>query len=232
MIFSVKIAMYFFSICLLSIVLLFFVTLGGIFSAYLYKKIGDDTAWNAGFNSLNPLNHIDYFVIIFFIITGWFIGMKKPTFLHNWKDGFKGFCQKLVFIFCPAMFHLFIASFLLFIGVYFFSYQFFLLACKTSLKANYFYISEVSKFLQIKGPKLIFSIFSLYGVILNLNLALLDFLFSILDYIIKKYFFDDMLNIKFVFLLYATVILLLYLFGNGIMYFFWNIIIIPLLLLF
>ena len=232
MIISIKVAMYFFSLCLLTISLLFFVTLGGFFSSYLYKKIGDSTSWESGYDSLNPFNHIDYFVIIIFIFTGWFIGIKKPLFLHNWQQGYKGVLQKISYLFLPAFFHLILASVLLFIGVYFFSYQFLLLSFKTSLKANAGYILEVAKLLQVKGPQLIFALFSLYSVVLNLNLALLDILFSFLDYIIKKYFFENILDIKFIFLLYGIVMCLLYMFGNSIMYFFWNIIVIPLLLLF
>jgi hypothetical protein len=232
MIIPIKAAMYFFSFTLLTLSLLFFVTAGGIFSSFLYKKIGDDSSWHSGYNSFNPFNHIDYFVIIFFIFTGWFIGIKKPPFLGNWKEGLKGLLQKSIYLFVPSLFHLFLGSVLLFIGVYFFSYQFLLLAFKTSLKANTLYIYEVSSTLQIKGPQLIFALFSLYSIVLNLNLALLDFLFSVLDYVIKKYFFEEMLNIKFIFLLYAIVMLLLYIFGNKIMYLFWNIIVSPLILLF
>jgi hypothetical protein len=229
---TIKAAMYFFSLCLLTISLLFFVTLGGIFSSFLYKKLGDDSSWESGYNSCNPFNHIDYFVIMFFIFTGWFIGIKRPPFLYTWKKGLQGFFQKLAYLFAPSLFHLCIASILLFAGVYFFSYPFLLLSFKTTLKANIGYIYEVLSLLKIKGPKLIAALFFLYSIILNLNLALLDFLFALLDYIIKKYFFEQMLNLKFIFLLYAVVMFLLYLVGNKIMYLFWNIIITPLILLF
>lgn len=232
MIIPIKAAMYFLALCLLTISLLIFIVAGGVFTSYLYKRIGDSSSWENGYQSLNPFNHIEYFVIILFIITGWFIGMKRPSFLHNWKNGIKGILQKLAYLFVPSLFHLVIASILLFVGVYFFSYQFLLLSFKASLKVNISYITEVCNILHIRGPQLIFVLFSLYSIILNLNLALLNFLFSILDYIIKKYFFEQMLNIKFIFLLYGIVMLLLYIFGNSIMYFFWNIIVIPLLLLF
>jgi hypothetical protein len=232
MIIPIKAVIYFFSLFLLTTSLLFFVTLGSIFCSFLYKKMGDDSSWESGFSSLNPLNHIDYFVIIFFIFTGWLIGIKRPAFFNNWKKGLSGILQKLIYLFVPTLFHLFIASLLLFIGVYFFSYEFLLLSFKTSLKVSSSYIYEVITLLKIKGPKLIFALFFLYSVILNLNLALLDFLFSLLDYIIKKYFFEQMLNIKFIFLLYGIIMLMLYIFGNKIMYLFWNIIITPLILLF
>jgi hypothetical protein len=231
MVLSAKIGMYFFSLSLLTLALLLFVTVGGIFSSYIYKKIGDPSSWDNGYNSLNPFNHIDYFVVIFFIVTGWFIGMKKPSFEHNFLNGIKGFLQKIIYFIAPMSLHLILASFLLFLGVYLFSYDFLLLAFKTSLKANPAYVTNVFTILQVKGPKLILSLFSLYSIVLNLNLAILSFLFSILDYIIKKYFFEDMFNIKFIFLLYAFVLLLLYVFGNSIMYFFWNIVIMPLFLL-
>jgi hypothetical protein len=85
--------------------------------------------------------------------------------------------------------------------------------------------------LHIKGPKLLCVIFSLYSIVINLNLALLSVLFAGLDYIIKRYFFDDVLDIKSMLLLYMFVFFLLYMFGNSILYFFWNIIITPLFLL-
>lgn len=232
MIIPIKAVIYFFSLFLLTTSLLFFVTLGGIFCSFLYKKMGDDSSWESGYRSCNPFNHIDYFVIIFFIFTGWLIGIKRPTFFNNWKRGVSGILQKLTYLFVPTLFHLFIASLLLFFGVYFFSYEFLLLSFKTSLKVSGSYIYEVITLLKIKGPKLIFALFFLYSIILNLNLALLDFLFSLLDYIIKKYFFEQMLDIKFIFLLYGIIMLMLYIFGNKIMYLFWNIIITPLILLF
>ncbi len=232
MVFSAKVAMFIFAVFLLTTSLLFFVTLGGVFSSYLYKKIGDSSAWESGFNSLNPFKHVDYFVLIFFLFTGWFFGIKKPPFFYNWSKGLRGFLQKLSYLFVPSLFHLSIASLLLFLGVYFFSYPFLLLAFKASLKVNSVYLLHVLAVLQIKGPKLIFALFSLYSIILNLNLALLHFLVSFLDYIIKKYFMEDMLDIKFILSFYGIVIFLLYLFGNKIMYFFWNIIITPLFFLF
>lgn len=230
MIISIKIAMYFFSLLILTISLLFFVTLGGVFCSYLYKKIGDSSSWDSGYNSFNPSKHVDFFLIILFILTGWFVGIKKPPFINNWENGIKGFIQKISYLLIPTIFYLIISAILLFIGVYFFSFKLLVLAFKTSLKANFSYIAEVSSLLTIKGPKLIGAVFLLYSVILNLNLSLLYLLFSFLDYIIKKFFLKYTFDIKFIFLLYGFVILLLYLFGNSIMYFFWNIIITPLIL--
>lgn len=232
MIISLKAAMYFLSLFLLTMSLILFVTLGGVLSAYLYKLIGDSSAWESGYNSLNPFKHIDYFIILIFMITGWFLGMRKPPFYYMWESGLKGYLQRIVYFFGPALIHLIIASLFLFCGVYFFSLNFVVLAFKTLLKANYQFVFDIVSLLKINGLKLIAVLSMLYSIPVNLNLALLDLVFSFLDFVTKRYFMENILNIRFILLLYAFVILFLYFFGNYIMYFFWNIILLPLLLLY
>lgn len=228
MIISIKAAMYLLSLLLLTVSLILFVTIGGVFTAYFYKLIGDQSAWDNGYNSLNPFKHIDFFIIIVFMITGWFLGMRKPPFYYVFADGVKGFIQKLSYFFIPPLFHIISASLLLFVGAYLFSLNFVVLAFKTSLKANNQFVLDIVSLLKINGFRLISVLFALYSISINLNLALLNIVFSIIDIITKKYFSENIFDLKLILLLYVLIILFLYLLGNYIMYFLWNLILLPL----
>lgn len=231
MIISLNASMYLFSLLILIFSLLFFLTIGGVFNAYLYKQMGDDSAWDSDYSSLNPIYHIDLFVLVVFIFLGWLIGMKKPPFSYDWADGVKGICQKFIFIFGVGSFYLFWASLFLFIGALLWKGSFVILAFKTGLKANSHFILEVSNLLKIKGPSLILAVFSLVSVVINLHLAIIDLLFSFLDFVLKKYLANYIMDFKFIIGIYLFFILVFSLYGNVIMYFFWNLISLPLYLL-
>ncbi|MFC1894356.1 site-2 protease family protein [Candidatus Dependentiae bacterium] len=60
-------------------------TFRGFFTALVAKKLGDDTAYNDGFLSLNPLVHIDLFgllfMLAFLILISSFLGFFNTGFL-------------------------------------------------------------------------------------------------------------------------------------------------------
>jgi hypothetical protein len=232
MVFSMQIIMYFISLFLLTATLILFVTLGGCFSAYLYKRIGDSSAWENGFGNMNPSNHIDPLVVLVFVITGWFFGIKKTPFYSEFEPNFKGFIKKMIYCFGPAMFHLSLASIILYIGVSCFSLPFFSLAITTPLGASSTFITTVVGGLKVKGVKLICAIFFLYSISINLSLALLDLLFSCIDAFLKRYIIAYMDNMKFLFIFYFCLFFLIACFSRYITYFFWKMIIFPLYLMY
>lgn len=74
---------------ILVLVYLFSVTVAGCFRAWVAKKMGDDTAEEFGFLTLNPLNHVDLFgfsVLILFcdvsrtIFPGFLAGRSVPIY--------------------------------------------------------------------------------------------------------------------------------------------------------
>jgi len=54
------------------------VMLGGFFSAWIADKLGDDTAKNKGFLTLNFSNHIDFFYMMLTLIFMPYLGFTKP----------------------------------------------------------------------------------------------------------------------------------------------------------
>lgn len=228
-----QIVMYFLSLFLVTASLIIFVTIGGFFSSYFYKLIGDSTSWENGFDSLNPLNHIDLFNILIFMITGWFLGMKRPPFDNDFKmNQFIDVCKMILYIIGPGLFHIIIAAIILFLGVLCFSIPFFQLAIKTSLRANSYFIFDIVSILKINGIKLLFATFCLYSISINLILALLNFIFAFIDILFKRYFVYMMADMKFIFLFYVAIFLFVAFFSGYITYFFWKIIVLPLYLLY
>lgn len=231
MIFSQQVVMYFLSLFLVTMSLIFFVTIGGFFTAYFYKILGNSTACEDGFNSLNPLNHLNPFIILIFMTFGWFFGMKRPQLATEFYSGNRE-VKKIISFFGPGLFHIVLASVMLFIGVYYFSFSFSFFAIKTSLQASSNFILELVSSLKINGIKLLCAGFLLYSVSMNLVLGLFNFLFSLIDLFFKKYFSYNMSDMRFIFLFYICIYLFLLFFSKYIMYFFWKIIILPLYLLY
>lgn len=228
---SLNASMYFFSLLILVFSLLFFLTIGGVFQAYVYRKIDNDAIEDDTSFSWNPIHHIELFVFVVFIFFGILVSLKKQPFLHKWADGIKGIIQKILFMFSGGCFHLFCASIFLFFGTLLWKSPFIFLALKTSLKADYHFIFDIKNILGVQGPKLILATFSLVSIAINLHIAMLDFLFSILDFTLRKYLLSYMLDFKFILGIYLLFLIFFLLYGNAIMYFFWRVISSPLYLL-
>ncbi|MGA9530549.1 MAG: hypothetical protein WBQ73_01530 [Candidatus Babeliales bacterium] len=73
------------------------VPIAGTFKAYLAKKCGDNTGENLGYLSLNPLDHLDFFGLVFFVLMGIGIARTIPVNINNITSPGKAIKVFLVF---------------------------------------------------------------------------------------------------------------------------------------
>lgn len=78
-----KIAQYAISLITLLIAYLFTVTIAGCFRAWVAKKMGDSTAEDAGFLTLDPIVHSDFLGILLLTLFGVGWGQNIPVNPHN-----------------------------------------------------------------------------------------------------------------------------------------------------
>jgi|SRR5579859_4343549 len=80
----------FFSFIVASSLAYFMITIfSGYFQAWIAKKLGDDTAEEAGFLSLNPVTYIDAFGFFCFLIAGFGWGAMVPINPGNFRGKHK-----------------------------------------------------------------------------------------------------------------------------------------------
>lgn len=226
--------MYLFSLLTLAISLILYVTLGGVFQLYFRSYISGMPFFSEPEDVWNPFSYIEIFVLVIFIFFGVLVSIKKQPFIETGEGFFtniKSFFKNIVLLCAGGFFHLFLASLFLFIGAFFWKAPFVLCAVKTSLKASSHFILAISKVFGATGPKLFGITFLLVSVVLNLHIAVLDFIFSLLDFILRKYLTDYLIDFKFLLLIYIFFLIFFIFFGNIIMYFFWKFISLPLYLL-
>jgi hypothetical protein len=226
--------MYLFSLLTLVISLIVYLTLGGVFQAYLrsyFLKIPIITEHE---ELWNPASYIELFVLVIFVFFGVLVSLRKQPFLEAGEGFFsdtKNFFKNIFLLLGGGFFHLVLASLFLFIGAWVWKAPFVLCAVKTSLKASSHFILAISKVFGATGPKLFAVTFLLVSVVLNLHIAVLDFIFSLLDFFLRKYLTNYLLDFKFLLLIYIFFLVFFIFFGNIIMYFFWKLISLPLYLL-
>jgi hypothetical protein len=232
MFFLKKLLPYIFSLIIFSFSSLFFITISVIAVSYLYKKIGDSSSWDSGFNSWNPFDHIEPLFFIFFIFTGLLI-FKHPPFYFTWDSGYKGFLQRMAYFLLPVLFHLLIGFMILFIGVFIYKLNFLL----ASLSMNSFVpeinsksLFAVMQLIQVKGPSLVFSLFLLYSVSINVFLSVTNFFFSIIHYFIQYSIFGDGYKEKMISII--AFFIFIFFFGSYIYSFLWKCILFPTILFF
>jgi hypothetical protein len=225
--------MYLFSLLILVACLIFYLTIGGVVQGYIRSYITGDVSIDSE-ELWNPAAHIELFVLIFFVFFGILISLKKQPFIEI-DGGFfadiKSFFKNVFLLFGGGIFHLLLASLFLFFGAALWKGPFVVFAVKTSLKASSQFVLLVSKIFSATGPKLFSISFLLISVVLNLHIALLDFIFSLLDFFLRKYFSQHLFDFKFLLLIYIFFLLFFLFFGNIITYFFWKVISLPLYLL-
>lgn len=96
-------------------------TINGYIQAFVAWKLGDDTAKESGFMSLNPLVHIDVLGFMFLIIfgIGWLqtVPIDPYAFVGRWRY------LRLAFAYATeAIVSIFLAIIALFLSVYFYGF--------------------------------------------------------------------------------------------------------------
>jgi hypothetical protein len=224
-------ALYSISLIILLLVFLFFVGIGGSVSAYIKKFIGDNSAIEKGYGSINPFFHIDEFWILIFLLTKIFIRNPQPFFM-NWEKGIKGFFQKIIFIFGTTLFHLVLAAIILYISVWIWGGMFLNLAIKTPLSPSINLVKIVKEFFNgYSGNVIIAVLFALYGITVNLTLALLDFFVSIIDFSIRTYVYPYTDSIKVTILSYIAIMIILIIYSDLFLYIAWRFISLPIFII-
>lgn len=232
MAFLMKVIPIIFSFSIIASVFLFFNTIGNIFVSFLYKKIGDNSAYEGGYGDFNLFFNFNLIYFIGFLLTGFLIGFPMPPFAFDWAEDSFRYIQKIVFFCGRVFFHLFISSVSLFLGIAFFSKKFLLLIFQCfDLKINGLGVTVASQLLENRGPLLLLALFLVYAVVINLRFALWSFIFSISDYLFNLYANDigQSLFLLFFFRFFA-IFFLYYFFGYYILETMWFIITYPSLL--
>lgn len=108
---------------LILLVIAYFIshTINGTLQAYIIDKLGDPTAKNEGYLTLNPLHHFDTFGFLALVLLGigWLqtVPIDPYSFLGSWR-----YFRLLIAFATEAMVSLIIATISLFLSVYFFGY--------------------------------------------------------------------------------------------------------------
>jgi hypothetical protein len=207
--------------------LLFFITISGVFQAWLKYWMGDDTALKEGFGKFNPLVHIDEVWMIIFFITRIFVRSIQPMNIF-WEKGIKGFFQKIIVFFTSPVLHFIISSILLLIGVKAFSTPFFFLALQTPLSISVDFLQGImATYVNLKGIKLIVLILLLYSIAMNMMLGLLDLFIAILDYFFRTFIKPYFNNFNVAIGSYLIMMFILIYFSNTFHYISWMIVSYP-----
>ena len=220
---------YFVSFIIFFIVFLFFIGIGGSLNAYIKSFIGDNEALEKGYGSINPFFHINIiWILIFFLIK--IIVRENQPFSWNWKNGIKGFFQKIIFIFGSTFFHFLISSILLFFSVKIWGKFFFQFALNTPINPSIELIKSVKLiFNKISSINIILILFSLYSITTNIFLGLIDFLLKISEYIAETYIIPRYSNFFIILLSYIFIIQFFFIFSTQINIFCWNLISLPII---
>jgi hypothetical protein len=208
-------------------VILFFASLGGAFHAYLKAMIGDRDALDAGFGSLNPFMHMDMLLVGLFLLTKVLIKKYQP-FSWRWDYGVKGSMQRFLYVFATPMLHLFIASIILFFSVKYFGFKFFEFAISTPLSPSIELIKSVKLLVGMSSYKIIMMLFSLYSIVTNMFLAIIDLFIHFSEYVLYTYIFPHESNPWAIFLCYIALIFIFALCINFITLLCWRMISFPL----
>jgi len=207
---------YFVSLTLLVAVFLFFVALGGVFTAYLYAFLGDKQALENDYGSLNPFNHIDLFWIIIFLLTKIFVRKGIP-FNYEWKNGTRGFIQKFLFIFALPIFHLIITSGILTTGIIFFGKSIGLLAMQIPLSPSNKLIYVIKEIWgeHCSGMSVIFIALIIYAIVTNIFLCIVDFFINCFDFLFRMFVFIQSPNdIRIAFLYFLVIAVIFSIYGS------------------
>lgn len=190
---------YIATLIILCISFLFFVGLGGALTAYARNWLfNDSTALDEGFGSINPLQHIYELTIPLFIWLGVIIKKPQPAISSNHEKSFKGYLSQLAAVILSFFIYIGLATLCLLIGFFIWKETFIPLAFRVSLTPSVAVIQLIKElFSSIKGYSIIAMLLMLYGISVNITLAILDLFISVVNFFIQRYFIEHATNISF-----------------------------------
>lgn len=207
---------------------LFSLGISGFLICRIKTFLGDYSSEIEGFDTINPLAHIEPIMILLFIFTKIFIKKAQPCIIF-WKDGIKGIFEKAIYFFGQSVFHLIFASITLFIGYKLYGIEFIFLSKSTDIAASSNFVKVVkSLFIDKSSFNIIIILLMLYNIASNMFLAVFNFIINILDYFINKYFSQSFDNWKITILSCLIFAFILYYYMNFFSYIAWRIVILPL----
>lgn len=205
-------------------------TINGSLQATFLNVLGDPTAKNEGYQSLNPLDHVDLagFLALFILGIGWL--QTVPIDPHSFTGSLR-YLRLLIAFALEAMISVSIATLALFASVYFYGYaltihlilklftyysKFFLLFLSSTASLNI--ASAFSPEYSTAGVVGAFLLISL--VYLNISIATISFIYNGFRYLFvlgfeKGYAYMEYADYTAIF----GPILVIYVFGNQLAYF-------------
>jgi hypothetical protein len=212
-------------------VFLFFIGLGGAANAYIRSWFGDDSALISGFNSINPLVHIDEISILFYIIFGFIIRKRQPISFFS-RNGWKGFLEKIVFISGSALFHLIISSLSLLLLFLWKGDIIIEIALRTPSGASSNFIKVLQNiFENSRGYEIISLLSLLYTVSINLQLSIFNFFVNLVTLFFEEYLVNYLDTFMVTFLSILALFLIFTIYQAVFLAFCWNIILLPIFLI-
>ena len=209
-------------------VLLFSLGISGFLICKIKTFLGDYSSEIEGFDTINPLAHIEPIMIFVFIFTKIFIKKSQPCMIF-WKDGIRGIFEKAIYFFGQSLFHLIFASMTLFIGYKLYGIDFISLSRSTDMVVSSNFVKIVKSLFFYKSSfNIIVILLMLYNIAANMFLAVFNFIINILDYFINKYFSQFFDNWKITIASCLIFAFILYYYMNFFSYIAWRIVILPL----
>ena len=200
-------------------------TINGFLQSWIISLLGDDTAKEAGYMSLNPLMHVDLFglLALVFLGIGWLqtVPIDPYAFIGAWR-----YLRLLVAYFTEATISILIAILSLFLSVYFYGY--YLTAHLIMQLFNYYskfflalfsgagHLNIAALFAQQQSPATIALAFLLVSLVyFNILVATISIIFNAFRYILVVGFERGYSYIEYAeFLSFIGPFLVVYVLGN------------------
>ncbi len=227
---TLALAEFLFALILLVIAYFISQTINGFLQATIINALGDSTAKDEGYQSLNPLDHIDTFGFLALIILG--IGWLQTVPIDPYSfTGSYRYLRLLIAFSVEAIVSLCLATFSLFTAVYLYGYP---LTIKLVLKLFTYYSKFFLLFLSSTSTLNIASVFSenpsttaivfafllVSMVYLNILVATISFIFNGFRYLLVLGFEQGYSYMDYAdYLAILGPFLVVYVFGDQLVYF-------------
>lgn len=209
--------------------LLFFITLTSVFDALLKSFLGDETAVDEGYASLNPFFHMDIVWVLLYIALGVFVLKNQPYTMDNFSGSLKKNIKAILMILGPSLLNFVISSLALYCGIKYLGKKFFIASIHAPHSISSDYIAKIIElFREYNGIKIIGIIFLIITVTINMYIGLINILFSSFHYLFNRYIAQYYThNIEITLFLYLIITIAIIYYSSTINIIMWSIIAYP-----